>query len=267
MSQTVLDGAAHPYTRALVAAVPDLTIDRDAAVGDDPGTAARSPPRPTPGCAFAPRCPFADDHCRTERPTLDPLDVRLAGRLLASAVGDQPALAGERRLPGCELAVDPRRLGSLRRRAARDRRRRRRQPRRRRRAAWSDWSASRAPASRRWPRRSSASPRWPAERSRLDGADITGRDRAARDRRRRVQMVFQDPYSSLDPRMTVGESMMEALTVRRRLNRAECRAETAGCSSSSPSIRPSWRSSRGNCPAGNCNGCPSPGRWRPIRGC
>ena len=61
----------------------------------------------------------------------------------------------------------------------------------------------------------------------LDGEDITGRDRAALARRRRVQMVFQDPYSSLDPRMTVGESMMEALTVRRRLSRAECRAETA----------------------------------------
>jgi peptide/nickel transport system ATP-binding protein len=61
----------------------------------------------------------------------------------------------------------------------------------------------------------------------LDGEDVTGRDRAARDRRLRVQMVFQDPYSSLDPRMTIGDSMMEALTVRRRLSRAECRAESA----------------------------------------
>lgn len=59
----------------------------------------------------------------------------------------------------------------------------------------------------------------------LDGGDITGREREARERRRRVQMVFQDPYSSLDPRMTVGESMIEALTVRRRLRRVERHAE------------------------------------------
>ena len=38
-------------------------------------------------------------------------------------------------------------------------------------------------------------------------------------------MVFQDPHSSLDPRMTIGDSMMEAITVRRRLSRSECAAE------------------------------------------
>ncbi|MFI9551048.1 ABC transporter ATP-binding protein [Nonomuraea endophytica] len=39
----------------------------------------------------------------------------------------------------------------------------------------------------------------------LDGADVTAA------RRRPLQMVFQDPYSALNPRMTVGESIAEPM--------------------------------------------------------
>ena len=92
ISTVVSGAAAHPYTRALVAAVPDMAVDRDRPLATIPGTAARSPRASVPGCAFAPRCPHADDRCRAERPPLDPLDERLAGRLLASAERPRPGV-------------------------------------------------------------------------------------------------------------------------------------------------------------------------------
>ena len=65
---TVVNGAAaHPYTRALVATVPDMYVDR----GRPLATIAGRPPDPRnvgPGCAFAPRCPHADTRCHAERP-------------------------------------------------------------------------------------------------------------------------------------------------------------------------------------------------------
>ena len=59
----------HPYTEALLAAVPkpDPTL-RDAAtplVGE-----VADPANPPPGCAFHPRCRYADARCRSEIPAL-----------------------------------------------------------------------------------------------------------------------------------------------------------------------------------------------------
>jgi oligopeptide/dipeptide ABC transporter ATP-binding protein len=48
----------------------------------------------------------------------------------------------------------------------------------------------------------------------LDGQDITGLSgRALRDVRRRIQLVFQDPRSSLNPRLTVAQTLTEVLKV------------------------------------------------------
>ena len=79
-SADLLGGAAHPYTRALVASVPDMAIDRDTPLATIPGR----PPDPAalpPGCSFAPRCPLADERCRAERPPLE--IVALGGRRAA----------------------------------------------------------------------------------------------------------------------------------------------------------------------------------------
>jgi len=49
---------------------------------------------------------------------------------------------------------------------------------------------------------------------RVRGTDITGLDEAAmRPWRRQMQMIFQDPYSSLSPRMSVGNIVGEPLTI------------------------------------------------------
>ena len=58
----------HPYTRMLLAAVPDLRSsqrERAPVLGEVP-----DPLAPPPGCAFHPRCPHANDRCRVERPAL-----------------------------------------------------------------------------------------------------------------------------------------------------------------------------------------------------
>ncbi|NJD10271.1 MAG: ATP-binding cassette domain-containing protein [Gemmatimonadetes bacterium] len=56
----------------------------------------------------------------------------------------------------------------------------------------------------------------PAGRARFAGQDIFAMDRRQlRQLRRRAQIVFQDPYGSLDPRMTVGDMLREVLQVHR----------------------------------------------------
>jgi ABC-type glutathione transport system ATPase component len=62
----------------------------------------------------------------------------------------------------------------------------------------------------------------------FDGVDIAGLDaRALRERRRRMQMIFQDPHSSLDPRLPIGESIGEPLLVHFGTSRAERERRTA----------------------------------------
>jgi oligopeptide/dipeptide ABC transporter ATP-binding protein len=59
----------HPYTRALLAAVPKADPEARDTVAAPRGEVA-DPAHPPPGCSFHPRCPFAIDRCRVDRPEL-----------------------------------------------------------------------------------------------------------------------------------------------------------------------------------------------------
>jgi oligopeptide/dipeptide ABC transporter ATP-binding protein len=67
-----------------------------------------------------------------------------------------------------------------------------------------------------------------AGRIALHGEDITQLSgQALRDARRKMQMIFQDPYASLNPRLTTGDIIMEPLENFEQLSRAQ-RRERAG---------------------------------------
>jgi peptide/nickel transport system ATP-binding protein len=66
----------HPYTRGLMASIPRLDLMRGA--GDASAERLQEIPGIVPalyalpkGCAFAPRCPLADDHCRQSYPVYE----------------------------------------------------------------------------------------------------------------------------------------------------------------------------------------------------
>jgi oligopeptide/dipeptide ABC transporter ATP-binding protein len=69
-AEDVFANPRHPYTRALLSAIPvpspTTRRERQLLEGDVP-----SPITPPPGCHLHPRCPFAQDICRRERPPLD----------------------------------------------------------------------------------------------------------------------------------------------------------------------------------------------------
>ncbi|MBQ1203055.1 MAG: ATP-binding cassette domain-containing protein, partial [Loktanella sp.] len=62
----IFSSPKHPYTKLLLETVPDITMahrDIDRPAGEVP-----NPITPPPGCHFSPRCPLANDRCRSETP-------------------------------------------------------------------------------------------------------------------------------------------------------------------------------------------------------
>ena len=95
----VFEQPLHPYTRALQASSPSTDpkqrSKRLAVKGELP-----SPLAPPPGCAFHPRCPFANQRCRTEVPPLQPYPgtshLHACHAVEEGRLPDLPALAAAR---------------------------------------------------------------------------------------------------------------------------------------------------------------------------
>jgi oligopeptide transport system ATP-binding protein len=86
----LMTGSRHPYTRALLSSVPHPGAAQASLV-----PIAGTPPAPTarpPGCAFAPRCEFAEQACAAEVPAL-----ALLAEGHACACPVDPFLVGDRR--------------------------------------------------------------------------------------------------------------------------------------------------------------------------
>ncbi|MGN9809148.1 dipeptide ABC transporter ATP-binding protein [Micromonospora sp. BQ11] len=222
----VLSDPRMPYTRALLAATPRLDAparQRLVAIGGQPPDLAA----PVPGCAFAPRCPVVLDVCRTDRPALEP---HAPDQLAACHHADAPALAAP---PVGAVAADiartgppvvefddvvlhyPVRKGALRRVVDQVR-------------AVDGVSLLLRPGRTLALVGESGSGKTSLTRTllrlerptggtiRYDGIDVTRPDRAQLRRlQREVQVVFQNPYASLDPRMTVAQILVEPLRVHR----------------------------------------------------
>jgi peptide/nickel transport system ATP-binding protein len=88
-TEEVLSEPLHPYTRLLLAAVPDprapLAVSAEADIGEPPRVV-----EPTPGCRFRWRCPFAVEKCHVSTPLLQVLRPGHAAACHVAAAGELP---------------------------------------------------------------------------------------------------------------------------------------------------------------------------------
>ena len=79
--EQIYESPRHPYTQALLSAMPSMDPDNRAQKpplsGDPP-----NPINPPSGCRFHTRCPFAEDVCKSLVPTLEVVDAK-SGQLVA----------------------------------------------------------------------------------------------------------------------------------------------------------------------------------------
>jgi peptide/nickel transport system ATP-binding protein len=224
---------SHPYTEALLASMPQVGVT-ESRLHTIPGQVP-NPDRLPSGCRFHPRCRHAVDRCSTTDVALTHTasgaevrclrygEITLAGAGRTTAVASQPAGPTEEAAPLLELQgltkTFPVRSGILRRvvdsvRAVDDvdlvv-------PAGRTLGLVGETGSGKSTVARLALRLIEPD----AGHVLLDGTDLTTLDAGdLRRRRRDMQIVFQDPYSSLDPRATIAETVGEPLEVHEGLRR------------------------------------------------
>jgi len=220
----VLRRPVHPYTAGLMAAIPELGARRGALVQID--GAMPQPGNVPHGCAFHPRCAFAVPSCRTSEPALSeigagafaacwrPITETARAKIAAApAVEDAP--------PGPDTLIAVRGLAKHFTKPA-------------------SWLMKRFAGAKDHTVRAVQDVAFDIPRGRTfalvgeSGSgkstvaklcvgllrptagtiEYRGRDLSRIERGGRLQMVFQDPSSSLDPRWRVGEAIAEPLRAR-----------------------------------------------------
>ena len=84
-----------------------------------------------------------------------------------------------------------------------------------------------------------------------------------RARRRKIQMIFQDPYGSLNPRMTVEQIVGEALDIHELSDSKSARQKRIAELLKAVGLDPVTRSGiRTNSAAASASASASPARWR-----